>query len=188
MNAPATLRTLEAADAAALLRFEQHNRDWFERHIEARAADFYTPDGVHAHIAELLTQLGCGQAHPLLIVDMRGEIVGRANLKAMAAAGGSAELGYRVAQAHAGQGLASLAVRELMRLARQRWGLRQLQAFVAVDNPASARVLLKNGFERAECHPGMASVRGRQIDCHRYQCALAGPADQEPAFVQAGSP
>jgi ribosomal-protein-alanine N-acetyltransferase len=187
MKTPATLRTLASTDAAALLHFELHNRDWFEYHVEARAADFYTLDGVQAHIAELLAQLERGQAHPLLIVSVQGKILGRANLKAMDAERGGGELGYRIAQAHAGQGLASLAVRELMRLAHQRWGLHHLEAYVAVDNPASARVLLKNGFERAECHPGMARVQGRQIDCHRYECVLGDPEGQATVLGGSGS-
>lgn len=167
-----SLRTLALADAPALLRFELENRAWFEQHIEARPAAFYSLDGVQAHIAELLAQQARGEAHPLLIVDGAGQILGRANLKAIDAAAGSAELGYRVGEAQTGQGLASLAVGELLVLARGRWGLRVLQAFVSEANPASARVLEKHGFERAERHPGLAHVQGREIDCYRYQRAL----------------
>lgn len=181
------LRTLALADAPNLLAFELMNRAWFEQQVEARTHSFYDLDGVQAHIGELLMLHQQDRFHPLLIVNGAGAILGRANLKDIDQQIGCAELGYRVGQDWAGRGLASFAVWEMITLARQRWGLRRLQAFVAVNNPASARVLMKNGFERAECHPGMAHIQGRQVDCHRYERALGDPEGQALAPVLGGS-
>jgi len=73
-----------------------------------------------------------------------GEVVGRVNLIDVAA--GSAELGYRIAQKAAGQGLATAAVREVRELAATQYGLSRLRAKATTDNPASQTVLERNGF------------------------------------------
>ncbi|GHO42299.1 hypothetical protein KSX_04620 [Ktedonospora formicarum] len=61
-------------------------------------------------------------------------------------AGGSAELGYRIAQKAAGQGLATAIVRQMRELAATEYGLTRLSARVTLDNPASRKVLEHNGF------------------------------------------
>jgi ribosomal-protein-alanine N-acetyltransferase len=62
--------------------------------------------------------------------------------------GGSArvaELGYTLGRAYWGKGYATEAVQGMLDYARQ-LGLRRLEAYSFVDNPASARVLEKAGF------------------------------------------
>ncbi|WUR11619.1 GNAT family N-acetyltransferase [[Empedobacter] haloabium] len=139
-------RTLRATDVAALLAFELANRAWFERHIEPRAPAFYTPAGVAAHVDEYLTGLANGTWHPFVLVDGDGAIVGRANLKDIDQAARSAEVGYRVAQHACGRGLATLALRHLVRAAATRWRLERLDAFVYPANVGSHRVLARCGF------------------------------------------
>lgn len=144
------IRTLQADDAERLLRFEQDNRDWFERHIAPRAAAFYSPDGVRAHVRSFLGAHAKGTLHPCLIVDEDGAVIGRANLKDIDRHAGTAEVGYRIAASCTGQGAASAAVRHLVGLARTTWQLEQLLAYVGHRNAASARVLEKCRFTR---HP-----------------------------------
>lgn len=79
-----------------------------------------------------------------MLVGESGEVVGRVNL--MNVADGSAELGYRIARKAAGQGLATAAVREIRELAAGKYGLTRLRARATVDNPASQKVLERNGF------------------------------------------
>lgn len=140
------IRPLLAGDAGPLLRFEQDNRAWFERHIAARGAAFYSAQGVDDHIREFLDAHATGTRYPCVIVDGAGAIVGRANLKDIDRRTGSAEVGYRIAEACAGHGLATQAVRYLVEQARSTWQLQQLVAYVAPANRASARVLEKCGF------------------------------------------
>jgi ribosomal-protein-alanine N-acetyltransferase len=79
-----------------------------------------------------------------VLVAEGGEVVGRVNL--IDVVDGSAELGYRIAQKATGQGLASAAVREVRELAAAQYGLTRLRAKVTMDNPASHKVLERNGF------------------------------------------
>lgn len=143
------IRTLAHDDAAPLLRFELDNRAWFERQIEPRGDVFYSAAGVRAHIAEFLDAFAAGTRHPCVIVDGNGAVIGRANLKAIDRQAGGAEVGYRIAASHAGQGLATAAVRHLVALARAQWRLERLYAHVLPANLASARVLEKCLFARA---------------------------------------
>ncbi|USI72627.1 GNAT family N-acetyltransferase [Sphingomonas morindae] len=59
---------------------------------------------------------------------------------------GAAELGYWLAPAHWGQGLATEAARAVLAHGRTGFGLSQFSAHYFEDNPASGRVLHKLGF------------------------------------------
>lgn len=143
---PVRIRTLESTDAEALLTFELDNRDWFERHIDARDAAFYSVQGVTEHITAYLSDYAAGTWHPFVIVDSDGKIVGRANLKDIDTSRRSAEVGYRIAQSACGQGLATQAVKHLVQEAQLRWNLKQLIANVYAANIGSAKVLKRCGF------------------------------------------
>ncbi|CAI8955744.1 Acetyltransferase [Pseudomonas sp. IT-P100] len=143
---PVRIRTLESTDAEALLTFELDNREWFERHIDARDATFYSTRGVTEHITAYLSDYAAGTWHPFVIEDASGKIVGRANLKDINTSERSAEVGYRIAQNACGQGLATQAVKHLIQEARLRWNLKQLVANVYAANIGSAKVLARCGF------------------------------------------
>lgn len=169
-----TLRTLRGGDADidALLAFELANRDWFERHVAPRGDDFYTPCGVRAHIASCLDGLEQGTWHACLIVDAAGTILGRANLKEIDRQAGTAEIGYRLAEHAAGKGLATLVVRDLGALAASQWRLRQLTAWVLTLNPASVRVLEKNGYRRGASRSRIDQIDGDWYDGWQFMLDL----------------
>jgi [ribosomal protein S5]-alanine N-acetyltransferase len=164
------IRNLERNDWRALLAFEVANRAWFEQHIDPRAASFYTREGVQRHIEELVTGFAAGRCHPCVIVDDGGAIVGRANLKDIDGAKRCAEVGYRIAATHAGQGLATRALQHLMGLAREQWKLANLSAVVTIQNDASAIVLQKCGFVYISPMPAVAVVRGETVDGRLFEC------------------
>ncbi|MYM35569.1 GNAT family N-acetyltransferase [Duganella sp. FT94W] len=168
------IRTLQADDLQRLLTFELDNRDWFEQHVEARAPAFYTPDGVAAHIADYLSEHAAGRVHPCVLTSDDGAvIVGRANLRRIDRAAGSGEVGYRIAHDHARQGLGSLALAHLLELARSRYGLRMLNAWISPHNLGSRRILEKYGFTRdVLAAPHVAQVNGVAHASHLYQCHL----------------
>jgi len=157
------IRNLQAGDADALLAFETANRHWFEQHVEARAPEFYTQPGVALHIAAYLDDYKHGRMHPCVLLDDAGAIIGRANLRQIDSAAGCAEVGYRIAADQVGRGLAGAALRHLQQLAAGTYGLRRLQAWVAPQNVASARVLEKNGFTRVATMPSQDHIVGEQL-------------------------
>jgi ribosomal-protein-alanine N-acetyltransferase len=136
------LQLVRLDHASALLAFERENRAYFAASIPDRGDEFFTEfDTRHA---QLLEWQAAGAAYFHLLVAERGEVVGRVNLTEVA--DGSAELGYRIAQKAAGQGLARAAVRKVRELAATEYGLSRLRARVTLDNPASRKVLEHNGF------------------------------------------
>jgi ribosomal-protein-alanine N-acetyltransferase len=167
------MRTLAHDDAEALLAFELANRAWFERNVEARAPAFYSPQGVARHIAQYLDGHAAGTWHPCVLQDAAGRIVGRANLKDIDRAQGSAEVGYRIAQEHGGKGLATFALQHLVALARATWQLKQLRAEITDANQGSAAVLRKCGFVHARALPRLAVVDDVALDGALYLLDLA---------------
>lgn len=143
MAPPLTLRLLHPEDAADILAFEQENRDFFARIIGDRGNAFFADYSVIR--TGLLAEIAQGDSLLYSVRDTAGKLVGRVNFTKLNT--GSASLGYHFAEAVAGQGYATAAVTQALAQAKAA-GVRQLRATVAVDNPASRRVLEKVGFRR----------------------------------------
>lgn len=136
------LQLVRLDHAPALLLFERENRAYFAAAIPDRGDEFFAEfDAQHA---QLLERQAARTDYFHVLVAESGEVVGRVNL--IDVADGSAELGYRIAQKAAGQGLATAAVREARELGAAQYGLTRLRAKVTMDNPASHTVLERNGF------------------------------------------
>ncbi|MDV9171912.1 GNAT family protein [Streptomyces sp. W16] len=137
------LQRLRADHAPAVLAFELANRAYFAVSVSDRGDDYF------AHFADrydaLLAEQEAGVCAFHVLVAEDGSVLGRFNLFDLVE-GGTADLGYRVAQHVAGQGVATATVGELCRLAATRHGLRTLRAATADANTASRKVLAKAGF------------------------------------------
>lgn len=136
------LQLLRLEHAPALLAFERENRAYFAASVPDRGDEFFA--AFDTHCAQLLAGQAAGTDYPHLLVAEGGEVLGRVNL--IGVADGVAELGYRIAQKAAGQGLATAAVRRVRELAATEYGLTRLRARVTLNNPASRKVLEHNGF------------------------------------------
>lgn len=136
------LQLVRLEHAPALLAFERENRAYFTAVIPDRGDEFFAE--FDAHHAQLLESQAAGTDYFHVLVAEDGGVVGRVNL--VRVADGSAELGYRIAEKAAGQGLATAAVREVRELAAKQYGLTKLRARLTTDNPASRKVLERNGF------------------------------------------
>jgi len=94
---------------------------------------------------------------------------------------GAVEMGYWIARPYWGRGFATEACRALIEIARA-LGLPALEGSHFVDNPASARVLEKLGFEpRGLIAPRMSCARGEEVPARLLQLRLRADAveDQE---------
>lgn len=136
------LQRLRADHAPAILDFETTNRAYFAAWVTDRGDEFFE-QYAERHNARLAEQESGEGAYYVLVAE-DGAVLGRFNL--VIVGDGVAELGYRVAQQAAGQGVATAAVRDLCRLAASQHRLTKLKAAAAEDNPASQRVLVKAGF------------------------------------------
>jgi [ribosomal protein S5]-alanine N-acetyltransferase len=136
------LQPLRRDHARHLIAFERANREYFAASISDRGDKFFE-DFDQLHEVMLAEQEAGAGAFYLVVAD-DGAIMGRFNLYVVG--GGTANLGYRVGQRFAGQGLATTAVDELCRLASARHDLGRIRAATSHENIASQKVLLKTGF------------------------------------------
>jgi RimJ/RimL family protein N-acetyltransferase len=96
---------------------------------------------------------------------------------------GAVELGYWIARPFWGRGFAGEAGEALIGIARA-LGLRQLEASHFIDNPASARVLDKLGFESTGfIAPRMCRARGEEVPARLMRLRLAAVEEKQPAMA-----
>jgi ribosomal-protein-alanine N-acetyltransferase len=163
-----------ATDAQALVA-RLHHRAIYQWTL--RIPYPYTPADAEAFLA-----MARGDAHRSdgtppanLAIRRRDELVGGCGLQTDDSTffAHRAELGYWVAPACWGQGIATLAVGALCRQAAGRFD--KLTACVFDGNQASARVLEKNGFTLEGRHPRHYRKDGKLIDSLCYGLCLDGP-------------
>ena len=136
------LQLVRPDHAPALLAFEQENRAYFAASVPDRGDDYFA-NFAKFH-RELLTWQADGANYFHVLVAEDGSIVGRVNL--WEAVGGSAALGFRIAQRATGRGLATAGVRQVIALAGGEYGLTELRAAARVENAGSRTVLTRTGF------------------------------------------
>ncbi|MYW65402.1 GNAT family N-acetyltransferase [Streptomyces sp. SID8379] len=136
------LQRLSPEHAAAVLAFERENREFFAASIPDRG-DAYFEHFADRHAA-LLAEQDEGGVHMHVLVDEDGAVLGRFNL--VDVEDGSADLGFRLARAAIGRGLATAAVRRLLTVAATDYGLTRVTASAARANHASQAVLTRTGF------------------------------------------
>jgi ribosomal-protein-alanine N-acetyltransferase len=139
---------------AAVLVFERSNRAYFAKSISDRGDSFF--EEFSQRHRELMAEQEAGTCAFYVLVDELGAVVGRFNLYDIS--DGTARVGYRVAERASGQGVATSGLRELCRVAREKFGLLTLTAAASNENVASQRVLLKAGF----AYVAPTEVGGRQ--------------------------
>lgn len=160
-------------DAATLLRFESDERDHFRHWIPDRGDAYFELSAVERSLRDAAAWWAAGTDLLHVVVEHDGGVVARANLTDIAA--GRAEVGYRVARAATGRGIASAALTELLGVA-VRSGIEQVVATTSRDNEASARVLVRCGFEPAGERRAALAFDGRRLDARDWEIRLEDPA------------
>lgn len=180
------VRLLAEEDLDELLAFERDNRAWFERWVPARPPDYFEPEGLRRIVGSLLADQERGTSRFYVVHSGEGALIGRVNLVRR---GGprshTARLGYRVAEAVAGRGVATRAVELVLRDVFANWGVSRIEASTILGNVGSERVLERNGFELVGRQPGGLSLHGRPVD--RLDYTLESPLAQRMGEAPASS-
>lgn len=167
---PPRTRRVHLDDAAILADLQRTFRAELSATEPRRAESYYTVEGQIASITADLDRYARAEAEPRVILDDSGIVVGRVNLFFIVRGPlQSCTLGYWVSPAAAGRGLATSAVAHLAAWAFDGLGLHRIEAGTLVDNAASQRVLVKNGFERFGLAPRLLRVDGRWQDHVLFQ-------------------
>ncbi|MFG2307231.1 GNAT family N-acetyltransferase [Streptomyces sp. NPDC048566] len=174
------LEALHPRHAASLLAFERENRAYFAASVPDRGDAYFAE--FDARLRALLAEQDAGVCFFHVLTDETGEVLGRVNL--VDAAGGAADLGYRIAERATGRGLATAAVREVCALAATAYGLRSLRAAATRDNAASRAVLARTGFRPV----GELVLNGRPAIRFAVDLPAAGPTAPAGPFSRSVRP
>jgi ribosomal-protein-alanine N-acetyltransferase len=169
-GAGSLLRPLEATDIPALAALTRANREFLAPTSPLRPEEYFTDEGQERAVLEGLEAAENGTALPMVIVDAAGILVGTLNVTSIIrGAFQSASIGYWVSRDRNGEGFASAAVAAAKRIASERLRLHRLQAETLVDNEASQRVLIKNGFVQYGQAPEYLKIAGRWQENRLFQ-------------------
>ncbi|MFF5260425.1 GNAT family N-acetyltransferase [Actinomadura viridis] len=158
------VRVVRPDDAAALTGLCLANRDYLRPWEPERGEAYFTLEGQRANVHDLLDAHGAGEMWPgVVLVD--GRVAGRITLNNILRGPlQSCFVGYWVARANAGRGVATEAVRQVLDVAFRELRLHRVEAFTRVDNHASQRVLERNGFRQVGVARRHIHVNGRWHD------------------------
>jgi len=122
-----------------------------------------------------------GQPHHFAIRRADGRLIGGIGLQVgRANASHRAELGYWLARADRGRGVARAATRLVVRYGFAELGLKRIEATTALGNVRSQRVLETAGFAREGFLARYHNKNGALIDVYLYSI-LTPPAASSPA-------
>lgn len=170
-------RLITSEDAPALAELLRVNREFLAPWDPRRSDDYFTADGQHAVIQTDLQQHEQGSKLPHVILDDSGCLVGRITLNGIVRGPfQSCSMGYWVSASHNGRGLATKAVREIVRVAFEDLGLHRVQAEALLHNARSQRVLERNGFVQFGMAPEYLNIAGRWQDHAMYQVVKSSSA------------
>ncbi len=173
-----TLRSPEVGDAEALGDLLRRNRAHFATGQPVRPEGYDSTASQATVIAEAQRARDNGAA-AMFLIETDGRLVGKADLNSVIrGAFQSASVGYLVDEAYTGRGVATAALRLLVRHAFDALNLHRLQGETLVDNLPSQRVLLSCGFVHYGTAPDYLRLQGRWQTNALYQ--LINPAWREP--------
>ena len=170
-----TTRLVQLEDVPVLAELLRANREFLAPWEPIRGDDYFTVEGHEAVIRAALEQHEQGRSLPHVILES-GRVVGRINLNNIVRGPfQSCSLGYWVGAADNGRGIATEAVRGIVRVAFEEMGLHRIEAGTLLHNAASQRVLERNGFARFGVAPNYLNIAGEWQDHALYQL-IAQPA------------
>ena len=141
-----SLELLSKENSLDVYFFEKENREYFERNLPPRPANYFDLEGFKEITRELLREQENHDVYMHLIRDAQGVMVGRINLSVLENNRKTAELGYRIGENVSNLGYASEAVKLVLEKSFTTYGFNRIIAGTATGNLASQKVLLKNGF------------------------------------------
>lgn len=169
-------RLLTTDDAPALAQLLQENRDFLAPWQPIRDEHYFTDDGQREVVSNTLQQHAEGSCVPLVIEDPSGAVVGAITLQSIIrGAFQSCSVGYWLAEAAQGQGLATKALREAVDRAFGELRLHRVQAETLTHNVRSQRVLDRLGFVRFGEAAAYLKIAGEWQDNVLFQLLTPTP-------------
>ena len=129
----------------------------------------YALDDARGWVDACIAHWRDGTGFPMGIFDASGNVLGGVGLSDVDRAARTANLGYWVADAYRGRGVATAAARHMARLAFDWLGFQRLAIVVLSANHASLRVAEKLGAVRRAESAGRLTLRGQPATAVVYE-------------------
>lgn len=163
------IRFAEPSDAEEVAGFLVRNRTYFQPSEPTRGDAYFTVAQQQRRLERAARERDAGRS-AMFLVEFDGELVGRMNLGGIVrGAFQSAGVGYAVDRRYARRGIATAALRQLVRHAFEELDLHRLQGETQITNFASQRVLDRCGFEHYGRAPEYAKIDGSWQTIEFYQ-------------------
>lgn len=159
------IELVKEQDAQALFQFEYNNRTFFEKMVPSRGEDYF--NHFSERHSQLLKEQSEGISYFYLIRNAIGEIAGRINLVDIDWENHAGSLGYRVGEAFTGKGVASSAVKLLLK-EMEKSNITEIHAKTTTHNIPSQKVLEKNDFERTSISTDEIEFNGEKVKFVHY--------------------
>lgn len=164
------VRVLHRRDAAALQALLRDNRAWLERwEATIPGVQLMSPGDASLRPVIRYQRSRMRQGHSVPCgVFVHGELVGQIGISDIAwGAVRSGQIGYWIAEAHAGKGITPVAVRLLIEYALTTLGLHRVEICLRPENDASRRVVEKLGMRYEGLRERYIHIDGawRDHDC-----------------------
>jgi ribosomal-protein-alanine N-acetyltransferase len=166
----AVTRLVSVGDAEAFARLLTVNREYLAPWSPLQHERYFSAAGQREVLARDVAAYEQGGMLPRAILDADDAVCGRINLNNIVrGAFQSASLGYWVSESHAGRGLASAAVAEVIRIGFGEYRLHRLEAGTLLHNAPSQRVLARNGFRPFAVAEAYLNIAGKWQDHILFQ-------------------
>jgi ribosomal-protein-alanine N-acetyltransferase len=163
-------RPISLDDVPVLTAFVRANREFFAPWEPVREESFFTTAGQRAVVNAALKGREDGTTLSHVILDETGVVVGRITLNEIVRGPlQSCSMGYSLSASENGRGLATAAVRHMIRIAFEELKLHRIQAGTLPHNDRSQRVLERTGFARYGLAPAYLKIAGSWQDNVLYQ-------------------
>ncbi len=160
-------RWAEFDDWAALRR---ENRDYLTPWEPAWDKDHLSRPAYKARLLRFKKMISAGTGYPFHVFRTQDErLIGACNIiEVRRHIAQSAQIGYWLGEAYAGQGFARAAVKTATRFCFDTLGLHRVEAAVQPGNERSIRLLEALGFQYEGCARGALKINGTWQDHHIY--------------------
>lgn len=163
-------RLITLDDVPELTDLLSANRRFLAPWEPERNDEYFTVERQRELTQDVLERHERGTVLPHLIVDTSSDLVGRITLSGIVRGPfQSCSVGYWVSETHHGLGVATDALRHIVRIAFDELGLHRVQAESLLHNLASQRVLERCGFDRIGMAPRYLRIAGEWQDNLLFQ-------------------
>ncbi len=170
-TATTTARLLDERDGALVAEYHRRNEEYHRPWSPIPPEEFFTEDFQRARLAASSQLAAVGREFRFGVFhhERPEYLMGIINLNAVErGVFQNGRFGYSIDVAHAGKGLATAALRVIMRFAFGELELHRLEANIMPRNEPSRRVLLKCGFSMIGYSPRMLMINGVWEDHEMY--------------------